>query len=398
MNFEFATAARIVFGPGRVTELGVLAREYGQRLVLFTGRQPDRFPAVRRAFADAGLCPVAIPWIPASSEPDLASVLAWADRVREVKAECIVAVGGGGVLDAAKAVAAFATNPGDPFAHLEVIGRGEPLRFAPLPVIAVPTTAGTGSEVTRNAVLTVSEHRAKVSLRHPLMLPRVALVDPQLTHSLPPDLTASTGMDALTQCLESLVCTRANPLSDAVAWAGLRRAARSLHRAFAVGEDAAAREDMAVASLCGGLALANAGLGAVHGLAGPLGGMFSVPHGALCAALLAPVMTANIRALRERYPESSALARYTEIAGILTGNKIATAENGVDWVWTLAQTLGIIGLKDLGVDIAAFSLVADKAASASSMKANPIGLTPAELMTVLYDSVFHSRCSHAIPH
>lgn len=165
--------------------------------------------------------------------------------------DVVAAVGGGSVLDAAKAVAAFAANPGDPLDYLEIVGRGRPLTSAPLPVVAIPTTAGTGSEVTRNAVLSVPEPRVKVSLRHPLMLPRVAIVDPALTDDLPPSLTATTGLDALTQLIEPFLSSRATPLTDALCRSGIPRIARSLRRACEHAGDTWARDDMALGSLLG---------------------------------------------------------------------------------------------------------------------------------------------------
>ena len=233
---------------------------------------------------------------------------------RSAGCELLIAIGGGSAIDAGKAIAAMAANPGDVLDYLEVIGKGQPLTNAPFPMIAVPTTAGTGSEVTRNAVLGSPEHGVKASLRSPMMLPRVAIVDPQLTLGLPRAMTASTGLDALTQLIEAYVCLRANPMTDTLCLDGLRAVKSSLVRACEDGNDAAARAGMSYASLLGGLALANAGLGVVHGFAAPIGGMFDAPHGAVCAAILPYGMEANIRALRERSPEGGALARYREIA------------------------------------------------------------------------------------
>ena len=231
----------------------------------------------------------------------------------------MIGLGGGSAIDAAKAIAALAANGGDPLDYLEVVGRGRSLTQPSLPCIAIPTTAGTGAEVTRNAVLASPEHGIKASLRSATMLPRLALVDPELTYSLPAAVTASTGLDALTQLIEPFTSSKANPLTDALCREGMMRAARSLRTAYEDGRDAAAREDMALASLFGGLALANAGLGVVHGFAGPVGGTFHAPHGAVCAAFLPHVMAVNARALRTRQPGSAALARYDEIARILTG-------------------------------------------------------------------------------
>ncbi|OFV83308.1 MAG: hypothetical protein A2W26_12425 [Acidobacteria bacterium RBG_16_64_8] len=291
----------------------------------------------------------------------------------------MVGCGGGGALDAGKAIAAMLTNEGELLDYLEVIGQGKPLRVPPAPFIAVPTTAGTGSEATCNSVLTSPEHRVKVSLRSPSMLPTLALVDPELTYDLPPAITAATGLDALAQLIEPFVSTRANPMTDGLCLEGVVRVARSLRRAVTHGRDLRAREDMAVASLFGGIALANAGLGAVHGLAAPLGGMFSVPHGAVCAALLPHVVAANLHALRDRRSESEALPRYQRIAVLLTGRPEATAEQGAEWLRRLVADLGIPHLGTYGITREYTGELVEKAARASSMKANPIELTPEEL-------------------
>ena len=247
-----------------------------------------------------------------------------------------------------KAIAAIATNGGEPLEFLEVVGKGRALKVPPLPFIAVPTTAGTGSEVTRNAVLGSPEHGVKASLRSPLMLPRIALVDPELTYGLPPAVTASTGLDALTQLIEPYVSVRANPLVDAICVEGIRRVAGALRRAYHDGADVAARRDMALGSLFGGLALANAGLGVVHGFAAPLGGTWKAPHGALCAAILPHGMAANVDALRARAPQHPALGRYATIASLLTGRNDARAEDGIDWVRELCVELNIPAAARLG--------------------------------------------------
>jgi alcohol dehydrogenase class IV len=254
-------------------------------------------------------------------------------------------------------------------------------------MLAIPTTAGTGAEVTRNAVLASPQHRLKVSLRSPLMLPKVALVDPELTLDLPPALTASTGLDALTQLIEPYVSARANPMTDGLCVEGMRRAARSLRAAFENGRDAAAREDMAVASLFGGLALANAGLGAVHGLAGVIGGMFGAPHGAICAALLPRVMAANLAALRSRDPSNPALVRYEEVARLVTGRSSAQADDGVEWVGRLVSDLHIPKLGTYGLTSQHTADLVEKSKNASSMKANPIELTSAELAGVVEGAI-----------
>ncbi|MFM8470747.1 MAG: iron-containing alcohol dehydrogenase [Limisphaerales bacterium] len=380
MPFEFATASRIVFGPGTFQQVGTIAKSFGGRALVVVGRSAARAEPLFAQLTAAG---VATELFRVEGEPATIHVRAGIEQLRETLCDYVIAFGGGSVLDAAKAIAGIATQPGELLDYLEVVGRGQPLTKPSLPVIAIPTTAGTGAEVTRNAVLASPEHRVKASVRSPHLLPRVALVDPELTLELPPALTASTGMDALTQLIEPYVCVRANPLTDALCVEGIRRAARSLRRAFEHGADAAAREDMALASLFGGLALANAGLGAVHGFAAPIGGMFPAPHGAVCAALLPGVMAANVRALRQRAPEHEALSRYEEVARLLTGRPQATADDGAAWTAELSRALHIAPLRAWSLTIRDVPAVVEKAIQASSMKANPVALTAEELNAVL---------------
>jgi alcohol dehydrogenase class IV len=373
-SFEFATAGRIVFGSGTFAQLEGIAGGYGERPLIVTGKRR------RDANVRGHLFPVA-------SEPTIAIVREGVEVFRGAGCDLVVAIGGGSAIDAGKAIAAAAANPGDLLDYLEVIGKGRPLDSAPYPFIAVPTTAGTGSEVTRNAVLGSPEHGVKVSLRSPLMLPRVAIVDPVLTLGLPPAITASTGLDALTQLIEPYVSSRANPFTDGLCVDGIRRASASLLRAYRDGGDADARAGMAYASLLGGLALANAGLGVVHGFAAPIGGMFDAPHGAVCAALLPAGMRANIAALRDREPQSIALDRYREIARILTNSPDAIPEDGVEWVRNLTAQLAIPSLACYGIRTQDVPELAAKAGRANSMKANPIVLTTAELTATIGDSL-----------
>jgi alcohol dehydrogenase class IV len=380
MRFEFATAGRILFGPGTLNEIGPAAKSLGRRAFVVTGRDPTRAARLLTLLAGEGVSAMtfAVP-----REPTTDLVLAGVGQAQAAGCDLVIGFGGGSALDAAKAIAALLGNAGDLFDYLEVIGRALPLPRAGAPCLAIPTTAGTGAEVTRNSVLASPAHRVKVSLRSPHLLPRVALVDPELTLDLPPAITASTGLDALTQLIEPYVCTRANPLVDALAVEGIRRVARSLRRACEDGHDAAAREDLALASLCGGLALANAGLGAVHGFAAPIGGMFPAPHGAVCAALLPQVMAANVRALRARQPGSPTLTRFDDIARLLTGRAQAEADDAVAWVRELCRALAVPPLRAHGLSETDVPTVVEKAAHASSMKANPVALTTAELTDIL---------------
>ncbi len=316
-------------------------------------------------------------------EPTIDLVRGGTDFARGRGCDVVIAMGGGSAIDAGKAIAAMMTNPGDPLEYLEVIGQGRPLARDPAPFIAVPTTAGTGSEVTRNAVLGSAEQRVKVSLRSIRMLPRLALIDPELTLSLPPAVTVSTGLDALTQLIEPYVSVRANAMTDLFCAEGMRAAAGALPLAWSNGADLEARTAMAWAALLGGLSLANAGLGAVHGFAAPIGGMFPAPHGAVCAALLPHAMAVNIQALRSRDPNSRALERYRRVGALLTGRAHSTPEDGARWVAELCRRIEIQPLRHFGVQEEDIPELVQKAARANSMKGNPIALLPDELREIL---------------
>ena len=379
MSFEFAAPTRIIFGEGRVADVPKIVSGMGSRALVVQGRS-GRAESLVRQLGEAG---IATTTIRVASEPTISLVEAGLARARTEQCDVVVALGGGSVIDAGKAISALLTNDAPVRDFLEVIGRARPLTNRAAPFIAIPTTAGTGAEVTRNAVLMAEEEQVKVSLRSPLMLPAVALIDPELTYSLPPSVTASTGLDALTQCIEPFVSPHANPLSDAVAREGIRRASTALRRAFHDGDDRDARRDMAVASLCGGLALANAKLGAVHGFASPLCGMFPVPHGVVCARLLPLVTEVNVRALRVRAPNALAVARYDDVARVVTGDAGARAEDAVAWLRDLVAELAVPGLASYGVRDADIPRVVAAARQASSMQGNPIVLTDAELHEAL---------------
>ena len=339
-GFEFATATRIIFGAGKIAEIGVLAKSFGSRALVVIGKSAgavQRVEPVLSALTQAG---VDYDTFSVAGEPTLDTV-----RAGRKPGDLVIAFGGGSVLDTGKAIAALLTNPGDPLDYVEVIGKGRVLTNPPVPFIAIPTTAGTGAEVTRNAVLGSPEHKVKVSLRSPLMLPRIALVDPEVT-SAPP----ACRLDALTQLIEPFVSNKANPLTDAICREGMRRWREG------------GNENWALAAMFSGLALANAGLGAVHGFAGPLGGMYDAPHGALCAALLPAVLEVNERRGVERIKEVRAI---------------------VGDIPALVRELQIPGLRAYGVPREDFPVIIEKAKAASSMKGNPVGLTDVELMEIL---------------
>jgi len=380
MQFEFATATRIIFGPGVSSQAASLAKDLGRTALVITGQNPRRTEWLVDALRKEG---IVVQIFSVSGEPEIKTIVEGIGLAKRQNCDLVISIGGGSVIDTGKAIAVMLTNGGELPDYLEVIGSAKPLTKPSAPFIAIPTTAGTGSEVTRNAVLASPEHRVKVSLRSPHMLPKIALVDPELTFELPPTITAFTGMDALTQLIEPCVCSRANPITDALSREVIPRVPRSLSVAFSDGPNANAREEMSLASIFGGLALANAGLGAVHGFAGPIGGMFSAPHGAICATLLPHVMKANLSALRNRQPQSPILSRYDKVARLLTCNEKAKADDGVEWVHSLLPYLEIPRLSSYGIGFEHIAELVEKASNASSMNANPMTLSTSELTDIL---------------
>ena len=380
MQFEFSTATQIIFGAGKAREIGALAQPLGRRAMVVTGRNPERADIILEQLSEHRIGSIIFS---VSGEPTTDIALVGAQKAREAACDWVIGIGGGSVIDTGKVIAALLTNKGKLLDYLEVIGKGKPIEKMPAPYVAVPTTAGTGAEVTRNSVLESPEHRVKVSMRSPLMLPRWAVVDPELTYTMPPPITASTGLDAFTQLLEAFVSNKANPLTDGICREGLRLAANALVRVFEDGGDTEAREAMSLASLFGGLALANAKLGAVHGIAGPLGGMFKAPHGAICGRLLPFVMEMNIKALQMREPESPSLTRYREVAQIVTGKKVADSSDGINWVRNICSRLKLTPLSEYKITEADFPLLVEKAQVASSMSGNPVQLIEKELVEIL---------------
>ncbi|MGO8955773.1 MAG: iron-containing alcohol dehydrogenase [Streptosporangiaceae bacterium] len=368
-------------GAGRVAELPSVVSGLGSRALVCTGANPSRYERLLAAldmptevFAVAG-------------EPTIATALAATLAARNHGADVVTAIGGGSVIDVGKCVAMLLANGGDPLDYIEVIGTGRKITQQAAPCVAVPTTAGTGAEVTANAVLASPADGVKASLRSPMMIPRIALVDPGLTVSCPPSVTASSGLDALTQCLEPFVSCQANALTDGLSMEGLRRGASGLRAAYADGEDIDARTDMAMCSLLGGIALANAKLGAVHGLAGVIGGTTDVPHGVACAALLAPVIEANVRALTASQPWHPALGRYDQVAGLLTGRTRASIEDGVAWIRETLALLEIPGLAAFGITSEQADEIAAKAIKSSSMQGNPAALSVRDLRAVVLQAL-----------
>jgi alcohol dehydrogenase class IV len=379
-RFEFATVSKIIFGEGVFGEAAILASQMGQRILVVSGFKGDYVNTFCHKLKALGCDSFLFDVV---SEPTVASIMLGIEYVHLNLCNVVVSLGGGSSIDTGKVIAVMATNPGMMLDYMEVIGKGKQLQLPGLPFVAVPTTAGTGAEVTRNAVVASPEHGVKVSLRSSHMLPKAAIIDPELTYGLPPDVTAFTGMDALTQLIEPFVSVAANPMTDGLCKEGIQRAAQSLQAVYLHGQDTLNRRNMALASLFGGLALANAKLGAVHGFAGPIGGMFSIPHGAICARLLPIVMDVNLRALRERQPSDPIINRYHEIAQLITGNAKAEDVEGVRWIEELSLALQIPPLSEFGFTRESIPVIVDLSAQSSSMKGNPIQLNRDEMVEIL---------------
>lgn len=395
-EFQFATAAKIVFGCGTSSQLGQLVKDLNATSIFLMHYK--RLPQTSEPTGAKGLFDLAsikeniLAAVPGaaiathviSGEPTLEVLLDALRKAIEARAELIVAYGGGSVIDTAKAVAGLAANGGDPLDYLEVVGRGKPLAKPALPVIAIPTTSGTGSEVTKNAVICCVPQKVKVSMRADSLLPRVALVDPLLTVGCPFEVTRNSGLDALTQCIEPYVSCKHNPITDALCREGIRRAARSIVAACSEPGCVAAREDMALASLIGGISLANAKLGLVHGFAGPLGGMLpNAPHGYLCAVFLAPVIAANIAAIRAEDEKDERLERFGEVARIVTGKMDATADDLAPWVAEVCKTLKVQPLREFGFKEEMIPELVKKVGNAGSTKGNPIVIPPEGLESII---------------
>ena len=382
VNFEFTTVSKIIFGQGSFEKIPELVTGQGKKVLLVTGKNTA---LAHRLGKELNGTPISFEIFSVVNEPTTHDIQSGTELARKTGCDIVVGIGGGSAIDSAKAIAALVPNKGELTDYLEVIGKGLKLTETPLPCFAVPTTAGTGAEVTRNSVIKSTEHQVKVSLRSELMYPRIALVDPALTVTTPPEITASTGVDALTHLLETFVSIQSNPYIDMFCREGIKRVSVSLLRAFTDGNDMDARENMALASMFGGIALANVKLGAVHGFAGPLGGMCPVPHGAACACLLPATMEVNISALKKENREQQ-LTKFDEVARILTGRKSAVADDGTIWAKELVRKLRIPSLSAFGLSPGDFPELVKKAQVSSSIKGNPVELNPEQLLSILEKS------------
>lgn len=379
MQFEFATAGHIYFGSDALQNIHSICPSMGKKAIVLTGKNSERATVLLELLNDID---VAASVFSVLSEPTISMLDSVVQYARNENCDFVLAMGGGSVLDTGKALAAMLANPGEVLDYLEVIGKGKPLVNPSVPFVAIPTTAGTGTEVTKNAVLKSEAHHVKVSMRSPWMLPTAAIVDPKLMLSVPKNITAYTGLDALTQLIEPFVSNKANPMTDAICQKGLEHVADSFLTAYEEGSNLQARESMALASLFGGLALANAKLGAVHGIAGPMGGMCPVPHGAACAALLPHVMKMNL-SLLQKQNATEYLRRFDLIGQILTQSRDADAEDGINWIESLCNKMQIPNLSTYGLTESMLPELAQKAGKASSMKGNPVSLNDEQIVSLL---------------
>jgi alcohol dehydrogenase class IV len=374
--FDFLTAGRIRFGRGRADTAVDAVRGFGARVLLVRGRSVAWVDGFSRALSEAG-CQVTE--VVCTREPDLPTLEAALALARDAGAEVVVAVGGGAVIDLGKAAAALVPSDSAVLDHLEGVGHGKPLSRDPLPFVAIPTTAGTGAEVTKNAVIAVPEAARKVSLRDDRMLPDLAIVDPNLMDHAPRSVTLSSGLDAVVQVIEPYLCNRSNPLTDALTRSAIPIGLKALNR-LARAEDAEAREQMAFVSLCGGLALANSGLGAVHGLAGVIGGRLGAPHGLVCGRLLGPVLLANSLTLRAAGVETS---RFDEVSAWLSGGLGVSGQAAFEELSALLDRWEVARLGEWITPDTDLVEIAKEAAGSSSMRANPCVLQEDDLEGIM---------------
>jgi len=387
MEFEFATTPLVVFGARRLEALAGHAAALGHRALLVTGsRTLERagvFDRVERSLAETGVSAVRVA---VHGEPDTVTVDAGVRTAVESACDVVIAIGGGSALDVGKAIASLIANGGEALDYLEVVGRGRPIERPSVPFVAVPTTAGTGSEATRNAVIADSASGTKASIRHLHLLPRIAILDPALAAGAPPPVTAGSGLDALVQLIEPYVSRREHPLVDCFARSGMRRAAAALPRAYADAADVDARAELMLAAHLSGIALAHCGLGAAHALAGPLGGAFPIPHGMACAATIADVMDANVR-VAARDGVAVTVRRYADVAEALGeargADDLALARRGIERVRALCRALTVPPLASYGVTRASIPDLVARARRTSSMKANPVELSDEDLGAIL---------------
>ena len=380
IQFDFSTSPRIIFRSGVVSDIGKIAKGFGNNALLVTGSHIQAASVVKQNLISGGL---KVTEFVREGEPSDQTIREGMKLAKSVDIDLVIACGGGSSIDTGKAISALMTNPGELEDYLEIVGKGHPLAKPAMPFIAIPTTAGTGSEVTRNAVIRIQAHGIKVSLRGQNIVPRIAIIDPELIFYLSSEITAYTGMDALTQLIEPYLTLKSNPFTDAICLEGMKRSKRSLMKAFQSIEVLEAREDLCLASLFGGIALANSGLGAVHGIAGVIGGTNPAPHGALCARLLPYVFEMNANLIFQGSKDSIVYEKMRHIGRILLDVDANNMSDAVKYLEDLIENLKINRLSAYGVSVKDFPIIIEHSLSSSSMKGNPIPLGGEEIKRIL---------------
>lgn len=379
MPHTFATAGKIITGPGALKELGSVTSELGRRAILVSGggslEKAGNLDLAREALNSAGVELEEHAGV--KGEPDLAIVTLLRGRMREGRCDAVVAIGGGSVIDAAKAAAGLVNEP----APAREYQTGRSVTKPGVPLIAVPTTAGTGTEVTPNAVITDPEGPRKVSIRGPTMFPHAAIIDPEMLLSLPPKVTAESGMDALVQATEAHVSRKANPISEALSLQAVKLLARGLLRSYEDASDLDARTNCAHGALMSGMALSSARLGVVHGLAHPVGARTKLPHGLVCAVLFAPSIRLNVKSAGARYAE---LARALEEGLVESGRSDVPRGEPLDRLveWML-ERLGLPRKLPGGIPASAEEDVTRETLASGSTRANPLKIEPKHVRKLL---------------
>ncbi|WP_425039731.1 iron-containing alcohol dehydrogenase [Primorskyibacter sp. S187A] len=376
MFFSFATSPSIHFGRKAAQQAAPRIIGLSSRVLLVHGKSAERAAWLVEDLTSQG---ATVETVSCLGEPDINAVSGALRTARAWRPGVIVGLGGGATIDLAKALAALTPSTGPILSYLEIVGDGKALDAAPLPFVAIPTTAGTGAEVTKNSVIGVPEAGKKVSLRAEAMIPDIAIVDPALTDGAPAQVTLSSGLDAVTQVIEPYLSLKASPLTDALCRDAIPRGLRAVFR-LAEGEDPQARDDLALTSLFGGMALANAGLGAVHGLAGVIGGRTGAPHGEICATLLPHVLDHNAGALGQ---DSPAGQRMAEVRSWIAEALGVAPQQAVNALHAKLKSIGIRSIGELGLRHEDIARVAQEAAGASSSKTNPVPLTPDDYVAIL---------------
>lgn len=388
LKFEFLPTPQLYFGVNQISLIGTITNLYGTKALIVASESVFKNEKNQSILKEKlSECGIRYQTIFIKGEPEIEQI----DKAVELSvthnSEVVIGIGGGSVIDAGKAIAGISTNGGSAQDYMEVIGKGKKILKEPLPFIAIPTTAGTGSEATKNAVIFSKKHRLKTSIRSPLLLPKVAIIDPELMITLPPDITASTGLDALTQLIEAYTSNKAQPITDVLALMGIEKITESILRVYEEGTDLQARSDMALGAYLSGVCLANSGLGAVHGFAGPIGGLLNIPHGVVCGALLAPTIEENIRTMISKVPYHPLLEKYVTLGNLLAEFPFETTkesiQNLIGYLKNLSSILKIPKLSKYGLKSELFNTIIKSAMNSSSMKYNPVKLNESQLVSIL---------------